>query len=53
MNSLALEYIRKIQNLLEDNEELVIDKNSFELKDAENEENYDFDVDMMKQMYDN
>ena len=53
MNSLALEYIRKIQNLLEDNEELVINKNSFELKDEENEENYDFDVDMIKQIYDN
>lgn len=53
MNSLALEYIRKIQNLLEDSEELVIHKNSFELKDEENEENYDFDVDMIKQMYDN
>jgi hypothetical protein len=51
MNDLAITYIKKIQDLLDADEEILIDKNSFELKQKDGE--IDFDVDMIKEMYDN
>ena len=51
MNDLAITYIKKIKDLLDADEEILIDKNSFELKEKDGE--IYFDVDMIKEMYDN
>ena len=51
MNALILTYIKKVQELLEKGDDIVINKNSFEVRDRLDDD--DFDLDMIREMYDN